>query len=369
MIVTHVYKRDIALEGGVETYIRTVAKYLGSYGIDVYVLTPSKTYLYLNGKIASVRHTTLSSIFNVIKDTEIIHLHGLRDPFGLLISSLTKASTMNKRVLMTVHTVFPYKSLIDKIAKICYDTIFKLSNTIDLYLFVADHVMKQFSEIVSNYRGVTLPLPVDLEELNMYVRSCMSIYDYLNLEHRHRIVLFVGRFCWQKDPLRALRLFRYVVKQLDDIMLLMVSKGISKSRNIYQYVEKLGLKNNVKIIDGLPRKILMRAYADSSLVIMTSRYEGSPYVMLESFAVGTPVFAPRIPAIEEILRRCNIEECLYDPKYSDYEISKKLIELLNNEKLLKEISRRAKSCVEKVHDAKKHAKMLREIYLSIIENR
>jgi glycosyltransferase involved in cell wall biosynthesis len=103
-------------------------------------------------------------------------------------------------------------------------------------------------------------------------------------------VLFVGRLESQKDPSLALATFAEVHKRYPNAQMVFVGEGSLRSTIVSQANDK-NIADHVVFAGALSRADVARTMADSTVMLMTSHYEGSPRVMAEAGAVGLPVAA------------------------------------------------------------------------------
>lgn len=110
--------------------------------------------------------------------------------------------------------------------------------------------------------------------------------------------LAVGRMTPQKDYASLLRAFALVVRDHEDARLWIAGDGPLRGRldglrtelGLQAHVEFLGFRTDVPD--------LLRA-ADA--LVLSSRWEGSPNVVLEAMAVGLPVVATDVGGVDELL--------------------------------------------------------------------
>ena len=99
-------------------------------------------------------------------------------------------------------------------------------------------------------------------------------------------VIAVGRFNFQKGYDRLIKAWAIVCKKVPDATLTVFGEGELKG-NIQQMVEKLNLSDSVSL-DKATEDIKI-IYQNSSILVMTSHYEGLPMVLLEAQAAGLPI--------------------------------------------------------------------------------
>lgn len=101
------------------------------------------------------------------------------------------------------------------------------------------------------------------------------------------VVLWVGRFERVKDPILAID----TVAQLrDEINLEFIMIGSGSMEGVMRRrIHELGLERKIKIVAPLIATDLAAELEAASALLHTSHFEGSPRVLLEALAVGTPV--------------------------------------------------------------------------------
>ncbi|MBW4611983.1 MAG: glycosyltransferase [Desmonostoc vinosum HA7617-LM4] len=101
-----------------------------------------------------------------------------------------------------------------------------------------------------------------------------------------RFVLFAGRLHPQKDPLLLIRSFAALNKP--NIHLLIAGDG-ELANQINSEIEQLGLSKRVTMLGVLKQEELAHLHRICSVLVLTSAFEGLPFVVLEALACGTPI--------------------------------------------------------------------------------
>lgn len=103
-----------------------------------------------------------------------------------------------------------------------------------------------------------------------------------------KTILFLGRLSVQKSPWHLIKAFKLVKESLNDVNLAIIGDGDSR---IIKYIESLikeyNLDENVFLLGrrSNPYKYL----ASANVLALSSHYEGTPNVIVESIATGTPI--------------------------------------------------------------------------------
>ncbi len=136
--------------------------------------------------------------------------------------------------------------------------------------------------------GIAVPVPRSDRE---------RVRQMLGLAVGERLILHVGRFTAQKAQDVLVRAFAILKEQQPETSLLMVGTGETRAAvEAYIADEKI---NGVLIEPHRPDMADVMAAAD--LVVLPSRFEGLPLVLLEAMAMGIPVVATRVPGIIDAL--------------------------------------------------------------------
>ena len=108
-------------------------------------------------------------------------------------------------------------------------------------------------------------------------------------------------------------------------------------------IQKLNLANEVEFYGTIVHKNeLLTKLRENDLLLLPTRLEGLPRVIIESMAVGLPSISTPIAGIPELLDK----EFMY--KYNDYNgITNKIVELYSNKDKMVQISKRN---IEKVKE-------------------
>ncbi len=114
------------------------------------------------------------------------------------------------------------------------------------------------------------------------------------------IVLWSGRFNEEKHPEIAIEIASMVLKVSKSIHFVLAGSG-DKKKFVVSLIKKYGVEDNVSITEHPYRDYRSYMYF-SDLLLMTSEMEGLPIVILEAFSVGTPVIAPSVGGIPEVVK-------------------------------------------------------------------
>ena len=111
-------------------------------------------------------------------------------------------------------------------------------------------------------------------------------------------MIYVGRLTFQKDPQRLMRLCARLKESKPDLKVAIVGTG-ELEEEVKQLCEQLQITENVHFLGFQPNPIKM--VHDSKVMILTSRWEGTPMCALEAMALGTPVVSTPSVGMTDLL--------------------------------------------------------------------
>lgn len=115
-----------------------------------------------------------------------------------------------------------------------------------------------------------------------------------------KVVLFVGRFCQQKNLPLWVDVAEQVVSQIPDAAFVMAGDG-SLSAEIKTLVRQKGLEDRFHLLGNVGHEQLPEVYAAADLFLLSSHYEGFGRVIVESYLAGVPVVSTACTGPEDII--------------------------------------------------------------------
>jgi glycosyltransferase involved in cell wall biosynthesis len=113
-----------------------------------------------------------------------------------------------------------------------------------------------------------------------------ALANKMGLPQETRFLLFAGRLHPQKDPLLLIR--SLAVLDEPNIHLLIAGEG-ELAGEIQAEIKRSGVSERVTMLGAVPQNQLAQLHQLSNLFVLTSAYEGLPFVVLEALACGIPV--------------------------------------------------------------------------------
>jgi glycosyltransferase involved in cell wall biosynthesis len=113
-------------------------------------------------------------------------------------------------------------------------------------------------------------------------------------------MLAVGRLHPVKDHAFLIRACRLLKNRSLPFVCTIAGDGPERAL-IEPLIRDLDLRDEVRLVGHLSHQQLDACYAAADLVVLTSRSEGIPLVLMEAMARGRPVLAPAITGIPELV--------------------------------------------------------------------
>ena len=147
------------------------------------------------------------------------------------------------------------------------------------------------SKLLTVYNGIG-PVPETCQDQQRALR------EELNLPDDALVVGIVGRLSLEKDHRTFLDAARFVLNRRPDVQFLIVGEGPLR-RQIEADLERWGLLSSVKLVGE--RKDVLTIIRLLDVLVLTSRTEGFPNVLLEAAAVGTAVVTTAAGGAAEVV--------------------------------------------------------------------
>ncbi len=156
-------------------------------------------------------------------------------------------------------------------------------------------------------------------------------------ELKNNQVIAVGRYDFQKQFDSLIRIWTKVAKLHPDWKLLIFGSGPLKAE-LHHQINQAKLQN--KVFLEKPVRNIENEYFNSSIIALTSRYEGLPMALLEAQSCGLPMIAYAC--------KCGPKDIIADgengfliPEGNEELFANRLLELMSDENRRKEMGRKA----------------------------
>jgi len=206
------------------------------------------------------------------------------------------------------------------------------------YLKKVSHVISLSEEMatksneLASTRDKTTVIRNGVDTDKFYYLDQSQCRENLGLASDEKIILGVGALIFRKG-------FDLVIKGLENII---ATPGIENTKfyilgsqgpegdyrtELNRFIKKHQLENNVVFVGAVPNSELITWYNAADIFCLSSRGEGSPNVLTEALACGTPAVATNVGSVPEIMAsEDDLGFCVKNESMT--EITDKLIELL-----------------------------------------
>lgn len=157
-------------------------------------------------------------------------------------------------------------------------------------------------------------------------------------DERLCVVGYIGRLSEEKGILNLIEAMPLVLKKRTGVRFVICGNG-SLTDDIEKIMKTESLEKIAELRGWVPHEDVPRCLNEMQLLVLPSLTEGLPNILLEAMACGTPVLATAVGVIPEIIEDGGTGFLLKsnDPRH----IADKIVEILDNPKLLEKISQKA----------------------------
>jgi glycosyltransferase involved in cell wall biosynthesis len=354
--------------GGVENYVYHLSKELIKLGHKIKVICadePSigdgiidgiqvKRLNYM-GKIANTNITPKLPQTILKEDFDIIHTH-LPTPWSADWSAVVSL-IKNKPLILTYHNDIVGEGIYSYIAK-SYNFILlplllksakKIIVTHKRYIDFSPHLKEYIKKIE------VIPPGIDLDKFKPMPQT----------KRREKIILFVGildKFHRYKGLDYLIKAMTFIKRDIFNVKLIVGGNGVLKEEYI-KLSRSLGLEKQIDFVGFIPQNKLIEYYNNCDVFVLpslSSEQEGFGIVLLEAMACGKPVVTTNIVGLAENIKSIGSGRVIEPGK--EIELSKAIIEILNNEDLANEMGQKARKLTEENYSWNLIAKKILELY-------
>ena len=201
---------------------------------------------------------------------------------------------------------------------------------------------------------------------NSFKDKSVVLYNVMNEENLKRRmaedtntydfdIIFVGRMSYPKNIQRLLAILRIACDKMPDIKIGVVGNG-EEEEEVRALCTSLNLDNNVNFLgfQANPSKMLH----DSKIMVMTSRWEGTPMVALEAIALGVPIVSTPTDGLKVLIR--NGENGFLSD--NNEEFADILINVLQDDELRSKLSQGQLARSKEVNNIDNYKATLKKVY-------
>jgi glycosyltransferase involved in cell wall biosynthesis len=142
----------------------------------------------------------------------------------------------------------------------------------------------------------TTMVPIGIEAVSVNKTLSADVLPYFN---SGRVIVNVASLVPEKNHEALLRITREVIKEHDDIKVLILGDGKLRG-SLQQKITAMGLDNHVFLLGY--RSDVLSILSNADVFTLPSRIEGLPGVILEAFYCNVPVIAYNVGGISEVVK-------------------------------------------------------------------
>lgn len=346
MKIAYIYT-SFTLAGGADRVVIDKANYFAEHGYDITIVTDSQqhepTFFPLSPQ---VKHLDLSINFDQeYKYNPIIRIFIYFRLMKKYKNALYNFLQLEKPdiVITTFGRSMDFLvNIKDGSAKICESHIAKpyirnlhsLGNKGPLYWLIAKMWMHKITKNCKKLNKLVLLTEDDAKNWEGFANTCVipnpiPFNSGKRSSCKNKSAIFVARMCEQKGYDYLLQAWEIVNAKHPDWILNIYGDGEEKE-NIIKQLQRIN--NNGSIIINNPTREIEDKYVESSICILSSRFEGFGMVLLEAMACGVPCVAFDCPyGPSQIIR--DGEDGLLVEYLSTKALADSICKLIENESL------------------------------------
>lgn len=294
-----------------------------------------------------------------IKSLDVIHSHHpvIMGWFGSFFAEL-----YNKPHVFTYHSQYenysiyiPFEQRITK--KVTKKIIKNYANKCNCVISPSESIKNIILEQGINTRIDVVPTGINLEQFKN--GNGLRIREKHKIPRNKKILLYAGRIAKEKNIDLIIRSFNLIAKKRNDVVLVILGKGIKKM-HLRLLVNKLRLKKNV-VLAGFSESV-QDYYDAADLFVFSSPNETQGLVLVEAMASGKPVVAVESAGANDIINGNN--GLLAKNSVKDF--SSKITKILDDDDLRKSMSEEAVKTSERF-STEIMSKKIESIYKSLLD--
>ena len=183
-------------------------------------------------------------------------------------------------------------------------------------------------------------------------------------DYKNKKIISVGRLDYQKGYDILISVWNKISKKYPDWSLEVYGEGVEREK-LQNKINELNL-NSSFLLKGAVKNIYEK-YLESSIYIMSSRYEGMPMVLLEAMSFGLPVISFDCPCGPKDIIKDNEDGFII--KFGNIEqMAEKIEELINDEEKRKLFGINAKKNIQRFSE-EKIMNQWKELFEKLVRNK
>jgi len=256
--------------------------------IELIILNKKRTrqaFFSLIKKVNQIKPDIIFSTTNRMNILVLLASYFFRKKIEIIIREPSLPSAQIKYNNLTKWHIFLIKLLYQKANKI-------IAQTEEM----KEEICKYFK--IDCYKVEVLINPVDKDTINKMIKNVTNPFDnkYIN-------IVAIGRLRNEKGYDVLIKAFKKVVEENENYRLYILGEG-EERKDLEKLIDNLNLKDKVFLLGFQKNPYVYMKYADA--LVLSSRWEGLPNVVLEAIYLGTKVICTKVgKTIENIVKQNN----------------------------------------------------------------
>ena len=309
-----------------------------------------------------------SIIEEVLKDVDIIHLHGVFDYYTYYVCTHIK----DKPVVLSPRGSIVEWGMKRKILSRIKKNLFlksigkKIFDRADKIHLTGEYEEREFERVVgSQYKNkiVVIPNGINLD-INENING-KYFRGMLNIGEDKKIILFVGRITPEKGLDILIPAFCRVIKEIDNLLLVIAGpdeKGYKSE--IIMLIDRYKISDKVVFTGMIDGNMKWSAYKSADIFVLPSYTENFGMTVIEAMACGLPVVVSDKVGITREIKRYDAGIIVKTDVDSVYRGLKYALETDLSQKV-----ENAQKMVKELYDIDKVADKMIEMYEEIVRSK
>lgn len=336
---------------GTERFVIDLARTLPKDRFDIYVAIPQtgpitdilnkyglNQFIFDNGKLNKFSFKGMLKLSGFIRKKNIDIIHSNCGIFPSILGTLLFV----KKTVETRHGLFYTDEKLKRLSLMRYIREYIKQYFLTHIVAISDNDKTKMHKYFGykNSKMAVIYNGIDVDFLKKIKEPLKAVGSESLIESKTRFCS-IGRLCFQKAQEVLLRSMKIVTKELSNIELVIIGEGENK-KMLEQMLIDEELEKFVKIQNY--RTDIYEHLKTYSFLVLTSRYEGVPYVVLEAMALGVPVICTDVGGLSNIIR--NNENGLLIEAESPASAASAIVKLIEDKEFSSRIKATAYEMIE-----------------------
>ncbi|MEK7506517.1 MAG: glycosyltransferase family 4 protein [Patescibacteria group bacterium] len=227
----------------------------------------------------------------------------------------------------------------------------------DIITAISNYLADYAKKINPRAQIVIIPNGVDIEKFQIPKSKYQTKFKLQN--PKNKTIITVSRLVSKNGIGDLLEAFALVKEKTNEVKLVIIGNGPLRD-SLEQKAKNLGFSEDILFLGEVPNQKLPDYLKLADVFVRPSLSEGLGTAFLEAMAAGLPIVATPVGGIPDFLK--DGETGLFCQPREPSDIADKIVKLLSDEALRREISQQGRTLVEKNYNWQTIAIKFAEIY-------